>query len=104
MLGLPVTQITGGSFKFTNVAYRWETSDNGPVIKVTGEVINQTNQTRSVPTILVNLRDAQTGKTIEGSKNIRDEPLAAQEAVPFSLELTSPPEKVNQVELRFAAR
>lgn len=86
---------------FADVSYRWRTADGKPMIEVTGQVVNTTARTVSVPRVLVNVRDAGGGDAVKATATVPARELAPHQSASFSLEFLSPPADVAQIELAF---
>jgi predicted Zn finger-like uncharacterized protein len=97
-LGFEVVQ---SGVDFADVSYRWRTADGKPMIEVTGQVVNMTGRTITVPRVLVNVRDAGGGDAVQATANVPTQELAPHQRASFSLEFLSPPADVAQIELEF---
>ena len=86
---------------FADVSYRWRTADGKPMIEVTGQVVNLTSHTVTVPRVLVNVRDAGGSDSVKATANVPARELAPRGRASFSLEFLSPPADVAQIELEF---
>ena len=86
---------------FADVRYRWTTADGKPMIEVTGQVVNVTDQAVKIPRVLVNVRDAGGTGSISAAAEVPEDELGPRAATSFTLEFASPPENVAQIELEF---
>ncbi|NJM33881.1 MAG: hypothetical protein HC850_03290 [Rhodomicrobium sp.] len=86
---------------FADVSYRWTVSDGKPMIEVTGQVINITDRTVTVPRVLINVRDAESIDTVKATASVPADTLAPRESASFTLEFLSPPKNISQIELEF---
>jgi hypothetical protein len=94
-------EVTHAGVDFADVSYRWRTADGKPMIEVTGQVVNTTGRTVTVPRVLVNVRDAGGGDAVKATASVPTQELAPHERASFSLEFLSPPADVAQIELEF---
>jgi hypothetical protein len=94
-------EVVHSGVDFADVSYRWRTADGKPMIEVTGQVVNMTGRTVTVPRVLVNVRDAGGGDAVKATANVPTQELAPHERASFSLEFLSPPADVAQIELEF---
>lgn len=86
---------------FADVRYRWTTADGKPMIEVTGQVVNVTDQAVKIPRVLVNVRDAGGSDSVSAAAEVPEDELGPRAATSFTLEFVSPPENVAQIELEF---
>lgn len=98
-LGMPVN-VRG--LEFRKVAYDWTAVAGRQLLEVTGEVVNVSDQPRSVPMIEIALRDADNAEVYQWAEEVRSRPLAAGEAAVFRASLDSPPKGVVNLQVRFA--
>jgi predicted Zn finger-like uncharacterized protein len=94
-------QVNHAGIDFADVSYRWRTADGKPMIEVTGQVVNLTSHTVTVPRVLVNVRDAGGSDSVKATANVPARELAPRGRASFSLEFLSPPADVAQIELEF---
>jgi predicted Zn finger-like uncharacterized protein len=97
-IGLPVN-VRG--LEFANVRYLREFENGVPILNVTGEIINVTDEMLQVPRVRFGLYDVSQHEVYHWTMAIGREPLEPADAVTFSTRLAAPPEAAREVQIRF---
>lgn len=97
-LGMPVTV---QPLVFESVQYEWSTSDNRPVLTVSGSVINRAHRAVRVPAFFITVKDRDPALDREYSANLRvsGSKIRSNERADFDIELVSPNSTVTAIEL-----
>lgn len=93
--------VAGAGVDFADVSYRWTVAEGKPMIEVTGQVVNVTDRTVTVPRVLINVRDAKSADAVKVTASVPTDTLAPRESASFTLEFLSPPKNITQIELEF---
>ena len=98
ILGMPVTV---QPLVFESIQYEWSTSDNRPVLTVSGNVVNRANRRVKVPQFFITIKDQDSAQDREYSANLRinGSKIRSNERADFDIELVSPNPTVTAVEL-----
>ena len=98
IMGMPVTV---QPLVFESVQYEWSTSDNRPVLTVSGTVLNQAHRRVRVPQFFITIKDQDSAQDREYSANLRinGSKIRSNERADFDIELVSPNPTVTAVEL-----
>jgi hypothetical protein len=97
LMGKPVG---GGDLVIQNVHSAWSNADGQNVLQVTGEIVNATPNQVGVPTVVVALQD-KSGKEL-GQFTANVPPLNGGAKSPFMVQISSPPDNVSSLKVRFA--
>ncbi len=97
-LGMPVTMQPLG---FESVQYEWSTSDNRPVLTVSGSVFNRAHRKVRVPEFFITIKDQDSALDREYSAKLRisGSKIRSNERADFDIELVSPNPTITSVEL-----
>ena len=97
-LGMPVTV---QPLVFESVQYEWSTSDNRPVLTVSGSVFNRAHRKVRVPQFFITIKDQDSALDREYSANLKinGSKIRSNERADFDIELVSPNPSVTAVEL-----
>ena len=98
ILGTPVTV---QPLVFESVQYEWSTSDNRPVLTVSGNVFNRAHRNVRVPQFFITIKDQDSAQDREYSANLRinGSKIRSNERADFDIELVSPNPTVTAIEL-----
>jgi hypothetical protein len=96
--------VADNSVDFSDVSYRWTTVEGKPMIEVTGQVVNVSDNTVKVPRVLINVRDGARRDPVTATASVQAELLPPRASTNFSLEFVSPSKDINQIELEFDHR
>lgn len=96
------THINIRGLEFRGVSYTWEADRGQPVLHVKGSIINLTDETLRVPTVVFALRDGQGVELFHWAKNLQQKPLYAGQSAGFAARIPSPPVAVRSLQVRFA--
>ena len=97
MMGMNVNPL---GLSIENVRSAW--NDAGPerVLQVDGDVVNLTAGEVKVPAVVVSLQDASGEELSQATADVL--PLGAGAKSPFTVQISSPPENVSNLQVRFA--
>lgn len=94
------TPVTAQPLVFEEVQYKWSTSDNRPVLKVWGSVVNRSHSSAKVPQFFITVKDQDPQRDLEYSANlkVKGSKIGSNESADFDMELVSPNPTVTAVE------
>jgi len=97
-LGMPVTV---QPLSFEAVQYEWSTSDNRPVLTVSGSVFNRAHRNVRIPQFFITIKDQDSALDREYAANLRisGSKISSNERANFDIELVSPNPSITSVEL-----
>lgn len=99
LIGMPVN-VRG--LDFADVAYSWGSSANRVFLEVHGDIVNVTDKTMGVPSVVFALRGEKDSDVFQWEYQVVNEPLAAGERATFAVRIPTPPKSTKAVQVRFA--
>ncbi len=88
--------------EFQNVSFERQYENGVPVLAISGQIVNITDQAKPVPKVRFSLRDSSSQELYHWSMKVRKKPLDPRKSASFVARLASPPTNAHDVEIRFA--
>jgi hypothetical protein len=99
LIGMPVG---AQGLAFEGVHYEWSNDGSQTVLEVQGNVRNVSSSARTVPPVVIALRDEKGEEISEWTTEVSNAELAAGDQTAFLRQIPSPPSNVRSLKVRFA--
>ena len=97
MMGMEVNPL---GLSIENVRSAWNDAGSERVLQVDGDVVNLTAGEVKVPAVVVSLQDASGKELSQATADVM--PLGAGAKTPFTVQISSPPDNVSNLQVSFA--